>query len=138
MPTEWISTTTSWGPGSGMGCSSMRKSPIPCRTAARFVCAGIPRACPAGGWSATKLRRKARPATFRWYACFMRAPLPDNETDRLAPLYALDVLHSEPEKDFDDIVALASAVCGVPMSLVSLIDTDRQWLKGRGGRDLGA
>jgi signal transduction histidine kinase len=66
----------------------------------------------------------------------MKAPLPVNETDRLAALYGLDILDSEPEKDFDDIVALASGVCGVPMSLVSLIDTDRQWFKARFGTDL--
>ncbi len=63
----------------------------------------------------------------------MRAPLPGNETDRLAALYALDVLDSGPEKDFDDIVALASTVCGVPTALVSLIDMDRQWIKARVG-----
>ncbi len=34
----------------------------------------------------------------------MKAPLPDNETDRLAALYALDILDSAPEQDFDDIV----------------------------------
>jgi signal transduction histidine kinase len=66
----------------------------------------------------------------------MRAPLPANETDRLAALYALDVLDSEPERDFDDIVALASSVCGVPVSLVSLIDADRQWIKARVGTGL--
>lgn len=66
----------------------------------------------------------------------MDAPLPYNEVDRIAALYELNVLDSEPEKDFDDIVALASSVCGVPMSLVSLIDTDRQWFKARVGTDL--
>ena len=66
----------------------------------------------------------------------MRAPLPVNETDRLAALYSLNVLDSPPEKDFDDIVALASTVCCVPMSLVSLIDADRQWFKARTGTDL--
>ena len=66
----------------------------------------------------------------------MEAPHPSNETDRLAALYALGVLDTEAEKDFDDIVALASNVCGVPMSLVSLIDTDRQWFKARIGTDL--
>ena len=66
----------------------------------------------------------------------MEAPLPVNEIDRLAALYGLGILDTEPEKDFDDIVALASAVCGVPMSLVSLIDTDRQWFKARLGTDL--
>ena len=48
----------------------------------------------------------------------MQAPLPTNETDRLAALYDLNVLDSAPEKDFDDIVALAASVCGVPMALV--------------------
>src|SRR5919112_458489 len=66
----------------------------------------------------------------------MKPPLPADETDRLSALYALDVLDSAPERDFDDIVGLASAVCGVPMSLVSLIDTDRQWFKARIGTDL--
>jgi signal transduction histidine kinase len=66
----------------------------------------------------------------------MQAPLPVNETDRLAALYGLGILDTEPEQDFDDIVALASAVCRVPMSLVSLIDTDRQWFKARLGTDL--
>ncbi|MBL7254743.1 GAF domain-containing sensor histidine kinase [Paractinoplanes lichenicola] len=65
----------------------------------------------------------------------MKAPLPDNETDRLAALYALDILDSEPEQDFDDIVALASNVCGTPMSLVTLLDTDRQWFKARVGTE---
>ena len=66
----------------------------------------------------------------------MQAPLPDNETDRLAALYALDILDSAPEQDFDDIVGLASNVCGTPMSLVTLVDTDRQWFKARVGTDL--
>ncbi|WP_067509837.1 GAF domain-containing protein [Actinoplanes sp. TFC3] len=66
----------------------------------------------------------------------MQAPLPANEIDRLAALYELGILDSEPEKDFDDIVSLASGVCGVPMSLVSLVDADRQWFKARIGTDL--
>jgi signal transduction histidine kinase len=66
----------------------------------------------------------------------MRAALPDNETGRIAALHSLNVLDSPAEKDFDDIVALAGSVCGVPMSLVSLIDTDRQWFKARTGTDL--
>jgi signal transduction histidine kinase len=66
----------------------------------------------------------------------VKAPLPDNETDRLAALYALDILDSPAEQDFDDIVKLASNVCGTPMSLVSLLDSDRQWFKARIGTDL--
>ena len=59
----------------------------------------------------------------------MQAPLPANETDRLSALYSLDVLDSPAEQDFDDIAALASTICGTPISLVSLIDADRQWFK---------
>ena len=66
----------------------------------------------------------------------MPAPLPSNEADRLAALYELHVLDTAPENDFDDIVKLASTVCGVPMSLVSLIDIDRQWFKAKIGTDL--
>jgi signal transduction histidine kinase len=66
----------------------------------------------------------------------MQALLPENETARLAALYSLDVLDSPPEQDFDDIVALAAAVCGVPLSLVSLIDVDRQFVLARSGHDL--
>jgi signal transduction histidine kinase len=78
----------------------------------------------------------ARFATFRWYALFMEAPLPYNETDRLAALYSLNVLDSEPEKDFDDIVALAANICDAPMSMVTLVDADRQWFKAGVGTDL--
>ncbi|MEU8658866.1 GAF domain-containing sensor histidine kinase [Actinoplanes philippinensis] len=63
----------------------------------------------------------------------MKAPLPDNEIERLAALYSLDILDSPPEKDFDDIVALAAGVCETPMSAVSLVDADREWAKARTG-----
>ncbi|GAA1599592.1 GAF domain-containing sensor histidine kinase [Actinoplanes couchii] len=63
----------------------------------------------------------------------MKAPLPDNEIERLAALYSLDILDSPPEKDFDDIVALAATVCETPVAMVSLVDADRQWAKARTG-----
>jgi signal transduction histidine kinase len=66
----------------------------------------------------------------------MKAPLPDNEIERLAALYSLDILDSPPEKDFDDIVALAAGVCETPMSAVSLVDADREWAKASTGVEL--
>jgi len=66
----------------------------------------------------------------------MRAPLPTNEADRLSALYSLNVLDTPVEPDFDDIAALAASVCGAPMSLVTLVDADRQWFKARVGTDL--
>jgi signal transduction histidine kinase len=63
----------------------------------------------------------------------MRAPVPDDEPERLAALHDANVLDTEPEQDFDDIAVLASEICGTPMGLVSLVDFDRQWFKAKIG-----
>ena len=57
------------------------------------------------------------------------AKLPATERERLAALHALDVLDSGPEEEFDALIKVASLVCGVPISLISLIDSERQWFK---------
>ncbi len=56
-----------------------------------------------------------------------------DESERLQALQALDVLDSAPEREFDALVAAAALVCNVPISLVSLIDIDRQWFKANLG-----
>ncbi|MGL5946149.1 MAG: GAF domain-containing sensor histidine kinase, partial [Sediminibacterium sp.] len=61
------------------------------------------------------------------------APFPANETARLKALYSLNILDSLPEKDFDDLTNLASAISGMPISLISLVDKDRQWFKAKNG-----
>ncbi len=63
----------------------------------------------------------------------MRAPIPENEAERLRQLRDLVVLDSEPEELFDSLTRLASQVCGVPIALVSLIDSERQWFKANVG-----
>ena len=63
------------------------------------------------------------------------APLPSNETTRLARLRGIGVLDSLPQQAFDDITALAASICGAPIALISLIDEDRQWFKSRLGLD---
>ena len=60
-------------------------------------------------------------------------PMPDNEADRLQQLRDLVVLDSEPEELFDSLTRLASQVCGAPIALVSLIDSERQWFKSNVG-----
>jgi diguanylate cyclase len=45
----------------------------------------------------------------------------------------MDVLDSAPEAEFDALVQAAALVCGVPISLISLIDADRQWFKANVG-----
>lgn len=61
------------------------------------------------------------------------APIPDNDTERLAALYGYDILDTEDEAEFDDFARLAAQICGVQMATVSLVDKDRVWFKSRFG-----
>lgn len=61
------------------------------------------------------------------------AHLPANENDRLAALRSLDILDTSPEAEFDALVRVASSICGVPISLISLVDIERQWFKANIG-----
>jgi anti-sigma regulatory factor (Ser/Thr protein kinase) len=56
-----------------------------------------------------------------------------DEAGRLAALRRYRILDTEPEQAFDDLVLLASQICGTPMALISLVDADRQWFKARVG-----
>ncbi|WP_447636947.1 GAF domain-containing sensor histidine kinase [Flavobacterium microcysteis] len=59
--------------------------------------------------------------------------IPHNEKERLDALLAYKILDSAPEKDFDDIVKLASEICHTPISTITLVDKDRQWFKSKIG-----
>jgi signal transduction histidine kinase len=61
-------------------------------------------------------------------------PLP-NESERYADLLKYDILDTEPEPDFDDIVRLAALLCDAEISLISLLDNQRQWFKAKIGLD---
>ena len=63
------------------------------------------------------------------------APIPDNETERLAKLYEYYILDSLPEQTFEQLTELASSVCNVPIALISLVDEKRQWFKSHHGLD---
>ncbi|MES2645839.1 MAG: GAF domain-containing sensor histidine kinase [Bacteroidota bacterium] len=56
-----------------------------------------------------------------------------SEAKRLAALYRTELLDTPYEAEFDAIVLLASQVCGMPISLISLIDAERQWFKAKVG-----
>lgn len=56
-----------------------------------------------------------------------------DEAKRLEVLHAYQILDTPPESVFDDLVRLAAFICDTPISLVSLIDEQRQWLKAKVG-----
>lgn len=62
--------------------------------------------------------------------------IPSNEALRLAALRSLNILDTPPEERFDRITRLAQRVFDVPIALVSLVDTNRQWFKSCQGLDV--
>ncbi len=64
----------------------------------------------------------------------MIAPkLPKNEKQRLKAVKEYKLLDTLPEEDFDNITNLVANICDVPISLITLIDADRNFLKSHYG-----
>ncbi len=60
-------------------------------------------------------------------------PTPPDESQRIAALRSSGLLDSGPEERFDRVTRLARRLFNVPIALVSLIDTQRQWFKSKQG-----
>ncbi|MDB6053291.1 MAG: sensor hybrid histidine kinase [Verrucomicrobiales bacterium] len=64
----------------------------------------------------------------------MKPPFrPADEARRLVALRDYDLLDTLPEQALDDLAALAAHICEAPISLISLVDENRQWFKSRVG-----
>ncbi|GAL61892.1 sensor histidine kinase [Algibacter lectus] len=67
----------------------------------------------------------------------MIAPdFPKNERERLAQINRYKLLDTLPESDFDNITSLVATICEVPISLITLLDSDRNFLKSHHGIDI--
>lgn len=62
--------------------------------------------------------------------------LPSNEASRIAALQELALLDTPNEPVFDRVTRLVTVLLGVPLSTVTLVDTDRQWFKSQVGLEL--
>ena len=65
-------------------------------------------------------------------------PLPPDESARLAALDELAILDTDPEKEFDRLVQLATTICQAPIGAITFIDSQRQWFKARFGINVTA
>ncbi|MDR7191502.1 sensor domain-containing diguanylate cyclase [Luteimonas terrae] len=65
----------------------------------------------------------------------IRPPMPADEDVRQATLDAYRILDTQREEAYDDLVAIAAAICNVPIAVISLVDRDRQWFKAARGID---
>lgn len=61
---------------------------------------------------------------------------PKNEAERLHALRTLKLLDTTHEERFDRVTRMAKRMFGVPISLVTLVDDDRQWFKSKQGLEV--
>lgn len=80
-------------------------------------------------YARTRLRAWLMRRACRWGL----PPVPENETQRLKALHALQILDTPADRLLDGIVAAASDIFSVPIVALTLIDHDRQWFKASCG-----
>jgi diguanylate cyclase (GGDEF)-like protein len=64
-------------------------------------------------------------------------PVPVDEEQRLRLLDAYQVLDSERDARFEDLVAEVAQTCGVPIATITFLDAQRQWFKASVGLEVG-
>jgi GAF domain-containing protein len=57
------------------------------------------------------------------------APIPENEKERMEAVHNIAILDSEPEERFDSLTKEAVKKLNVAMSMVTIIDSGREWHK---------
>jgi GAF domain-containing protein len=59
------------------------------------------------------------------------ADLPPDEEERLKALRDLEILDTDAEEEFDELVRRAADATGAPIAVITLVDEARQWFKAR-------
>ncbi|MCX7596944.1 MAG: PAS domain-containing protein, partial [Fischerella sp.] len=66
----------------------------------------------------------------------MKALPINQESARLTALRHYQILDTEPEEAFDNLVQLAALICDTPIACINFIDENRQWLKAKVGWEI--
>lgn len=62
--------------------------------------------------------------------------LPDAESERLSTLHQYQVLDTPAEENFDELTALAAQLCQTPMAAITLVDSERVFVKSKVGLEI--
>ena len=62
--------------------------------------------------------------------------MPLNEEQRMRALKEYNILDTMPEVEYEDITFIASFICNTPISLITLVDENRQFFKSNRGLDI--
>jgi PAS domain S-box-containing protein len=66
----------------------------------------------------------------------MRVRSKEEEAQRIAVLQSYNILDTFPEQELDALTAFASSTCGTPISMITLVDSNRLWYKSSFGIDV--
>lgn len=65
----------------------------------------------------------------------IKPDIPENESKRMELVNQLQILDTAPDAELDKITAAAQAWFNVPICLLTIVDTNRQWFKSNVGLD---
>lgn len=83
-------------------------------------------------YARSRIRTWTMRGAFRW----LRASMPEDETERMQALRALNLVESSGDEQFNRYTRIAAALFKVPYALVSIVDDDRQWFKAKYGTEI--
>ena len=55
---------------------------------------------------------------------------------RINALKSYDILDTPVEQSYDNLTAIAARICDTPISIISLVDENRQWFKSHYGLEV--
>ena len=86
-----------------------------------------------GPFSPSYLLTRIQVSLLRMPLRWQRPPLVRHESQRILALQGTGLLDTNPEERFDRITRLTAAMFNATMSTISLVDSDRVWLKSKVG-----